>query len=304
MINLNRFDLVSLRVYAAVVETGSLTSGAARFGISLAAASKRVGELERDVGATLLTRGKKGASPTDAGQTLYRHVLRLTADLEGMALAMGDYGQGVESHVSLWVNTSAVNGMLPGALRTYLAENPATKIDLEEALSDSVVRAVSTGAADLGIFSDNIPAAGLETAVCDVDDLVLLMPPQHPLAKRKRVHLREALGHDFIGLERSASLMRLLGSAAETLGATLRVRVQVRSFDAMCRMVSVGIGIGVLPRAAAMPHVASMHLAHVKLDESWAERRLLLGCRSFAALSKPARALARVILGRELPAAA
>lgn len=301
MINLNRFDLVSLRLYAAVMETGSLTAGAARFGVSLAAASKRVADLEGDVGTVLLTRGKKGVTPTEAGQTLYRHVLRLSSDLESMALAMDDYGEGVQSHVTLWVNTSAVNGMLPEVLSTYLAENPQTKLELEEALSDAVVRAVATGSADLGIFSDNIPAAGLQTRVCDVDELVLLLPRGHPLSKRKRIRFREALGHDFIGLERSASLLRLLGSAAETLGTTLRMRVQVRSFDAMCRMVALGIGIGVLPRAAAMPHVASMNLAHVRLDESWAERRLLLGCRSFEGLSKPARALAQVILRRELP---
>ena len=301
MINLNRFDLVSLRVYVAVIETGSLTAGAARFAISLAAASKRVANLERGMGSLLLNRGKNGVAPTAAGQTLYRHILRLTADLEGMAIAMGDYGRGVQSHVRLWANTSAVNGILPEALRRYLANNSATKIDLEEALSDAVVRAVATGSADLGIFSDNIPAAGLETEVCDVDLLVLLLPRGHALARRKRIRFREALGHDFIGLERSASLQRLLGSAAETLGGTLKVRVQVRSFDAMCRMVALGIGIGVLPRAAAMPHITSMRLAHVRLDESWAERRLLLGCRSFAALSKPARALAEVILRRELP---
>ena len=216
-------------------------------------------------------------------------------------MAMGDYGRGVQSHVRLWANTSAVNGILPEALRRYLANNSATKIDLEEALSDAVVRAVATGSADLGIFSDNIPAAGLETEVCDVDLLVLLLPRGHALARRKRIRFREALGHDFIGLERSASLQRLLGSAAETLGGTLKVRVQVRSFDAMCRMVALGIGIGVLPRAAAMPHITSMRLAHVRLDESWAERRLLLGCRSFTALSKPARVLAEIILRRELP---
>ncbi len=62
MINLNRFDLVSLRLYAAVVETGSLTAGAARFGISLAAASKRMVELERDVGTALL---KKNKNPSE-----------------------------------------------------------------------------------------------------------------------------------------------------------------------------------------------------------------------------------------------
>ena len=301
MINLNRFDLVSLRVYAAVIETGSLTAGAARFAISLAAASKRVANLERGMGSVLLNRGKNGVAPTAAGQTLYRHTLRLTADLEGMAMAMGDYGRGVQSHVRLWATTSAVNGILPEALRRYLANNSATKIDLEEALSDAVVRAVATGSADLGIFSDNISAAGLETEVCDVDLLVLLLPRGHALARRKRIRFREALGHDFIGLERSASLQRLLGSAAETLGGTLKVRVQVRSFDAMCRMVALGIGIGVLPRAAAMPHITSMRLAHVRLDESWAERRLLLGCRSFTALSKPARVLAEIILRRELP---
>ena len=301
MINLNRFDLVSLRVYVAVIETGSLTAGAARFAISLAAASKRVANLERGMGSVLLNRGKNGVAPTAAGQTLYRHILRLTADLEGMAMAMGDYGRGVQSHVRLWANTSAVNGILPEALRRYLANNSATKIDLEEALSDAVVRAVATGSADLGIFSDNIPAAGLESEVCDVDLLVLLLPRGHALARRKRIRFREALGHDFIGLERSASLQRLLGSAAETLGGTLKVRVQVRSFDAMCRMVALGIGIGVLPRAAAMPHITSMRLAHVRLDESWAERRLLLGCRSFTALSKPARVLAEIILRRELP---
>jgi DNA-binding transcriptional LysR family regulator len=300
MVNLGRFDLVSLRVFSAVVETGSLTAGAMRFGISLAAASKRMVELERDLGAPLLTRAKKGATPTPAGQTLYRHVQRLIGDLESMALAMNDYGHGVESHVRLWVNTSAVNGFLPGALKAYIAAHPATKIDLEEALSDAVVRAVASGAADLGIFSDNIPAAGLETVACDTDQLVLLLPRKHVLATRKRVRFSEAMDYDFIGLERSASLLRLLGSAADTLGRPLKVRVQVRSFDAMCHMIAMGIGIGVLPRAAAMPHVASMNLAHVQLNESWATRHLLLGWRSSGTLSKPARALAEVILGRAL----
>ena len=302
MINLNRFDLVSLRLYAAVVETGSLTAGAARFGISLAAASRRVLELEEGVGTRLLDRSKKGVAPTDAGHTLYRHSLRLAADLEGLALAMDDYGRGVASQVRLWVNTSAVNGLVPEALRSYLAEHPDTKIDLEEALSDAVVRAVLTGSADLGIFSDNIPAAGLETTVCNVDELVLLLPRHHALARRKRVRFAEVIGHDFIGLERSASLVRLVGSAAENLGASLKVRVQVRSFDAMCRMIAAGIGIGVLPRTAALPHVHSMQLAEVRLDETWATRRLLLGCRRVASLSRPARALAEVLLGGPWPA--
>ena len=304
MINPRRFDPVSLRVYAAVFESGSLTAGAAAFGISLAAASKRISELEHDAGTRLFVRGKRGVRPTAAGETLYRHALRLLGDLEGLAVAMGDYRDGVEAHVRLWANTSAVNGFLPAALKTWLTGHPNTKLDLEEALSDAVIRAVSGGAADLGIFSDNMPAAGLATAVCNIDELVLLLPRGHPLAAKKRVRFAAAVEYDFIGLERGASLLRLIGTAANTLGRPLKVRVQVRSFDAMCRMIALGIGIGVLPLSAAAPHLASMPLARVGLDESWARRRLLLGCRSFDALSRPAHGLAEAILGHALPAAA
>lgn len=296
MINLSRFDLVSLRIFVEVVEAGSLTGGAGRFGISLAAASKRVVELERETGTPLLDRSKKGVVPTPAGQTLYRHALRLVADLENLAVAMGDYGRGVRAHVRLWANTSAVNGFLVESLADYLTAHPTTKVDLEEALSDAVVRAVASGAADLGIFADNIPAAGLVTAPCDTDELVLLLPRGHALAGRRRVRFAEAVDYDFIGLERSSSLLRLLGAEAAALGRSLKVRVQVRSFDAMCRMIARGIGIGVLPDTAARPHVASMRLARARLQEPWATRRMLLGHRGLETLAAPARELAEAIL--------
>jgi DNA-binding transcriptional LysR family regulator len=302
MINLSRFDLVSLRIFVAVVEAGSLTGGARRFGISLAAASRRVVELEGETGTALLDRSKKGVVPTPAGQTLYRHSLRVVGDLENLAVAMGDYGRGVRAHVRLWANTSAVNGFLVEPLARYLAEHPTTKVDLEEALSDAVVRAVAGGAADLGIFADNIPAAGLVTATCDTDELVLLLPSGHPLAGRRRVRFAEALDHDFIGLERTSSLLRLLGASAAALGRPLRVRMQVRSFDAMCRMIASGIGIGVLPEAAARPHVRSMRLTQVRLNEPWATRRMLLGHRGIETLSAPARELADAILAHGRPA--
>src|SRR5688500_13880503 len=75
VINLNRFDLVSLRLFVAVVDAGSLTAGAERFGISLAAASKRIAELEQHCGVTLLQRSQRGVTATAGGQTLHRHAI-------------------------------------------------------------------------------------------------------------------------------------------------------------------------------------------------------------------------------------
>jgi DNA-binding transcriptional LysR family regulator len=296
MINPGRFDLVSLRVFVAVVEAGSLTAGAERFGISLAAASKRMVELERGTRVQLLERSKKGITTTAAGQTFFQHALKLVADLEQLAMAMGDYGEGVLAHVRLWANTSAVNGCLPPVLAAFLAKHPTVKIDLQEALSDAIVRAVSSGAADLGVFDGTAPAPGLQTVVCDSDELVLLVPPRHALARRRSVHFSVALGYDFIGLERNSALVRLTSAAADAEGRSLKMRVQVRSFDAMCRLIAADVGIGVLPRAAAIPHVSSMRLAVVALRDSWAaERSLLLGYRSLEALSPAARALALLI---------
>lgn len=279
MINLSRFDLVSLRLLVAVVEAGSLTGGAERLAMSVQAASKRIAELEAALGTTLLERRPGGVNPTAAGHTLYAHAVRLVADLEQMANAMGDFGRGVQGHVRLWANTSAVNGLLPAVLGRVMAANPGMRIDLQESLSDAAVAAVTSGAADLAIFGENTPAWGLVTAVCHEDDLVLLVPRDHPLAGAVSATFRQALEFDFIGQERESSLVRLMSAAAERAGMPLRLRVQVKSFDAMCRMIAHGLGVGVLPAAAAEPHVASMGVARIPLAEPWARRRLVVGRR-------------------------
>ena len=302
MINLNRFDLISLRLFIAVVDAGSLTAGAVRYGISLAAASKRITELELHCESSLLERSARGVTPTAAGQTLYRHAIGLIAQLEQMALAIGDFKRGSSGHLRLWANTSAFNGFLPELLARYSAAHPGVTIDLEDALSEDAARAVATGAAELGVIGENTPTEGLETMLCDVDELVLVVPKDHPLANSltgsPRVAFNRALDHDFVGLARATSLMRQINHAAETERKALRIRVQVRSFDAVCRMVAVGLGVAILPRAGAAPHVASLGIAIVQIDGFNTTRRLMLAMRSRALLSPAAEALVAMVAER------
>ncbi len=296
-INLNRFDLVSLRVFAAAVEAGSLTAGAARFGISLAAASKRVAELEAHVGQPLLTRSKRGVAPTPAGLTLHRHAIEVLSRLEQLSVAMADFHRGSGGHLRLWANTSAFTGFLPALLARYCAACPEVTLDLEDVRSEDAVRAVARGSAELGIVDATTPAEGLEAIVCDTDELVLLMPADHPLARRDPVPVREVLRHDVVGLDRATSLMRRLSHAAEAAARPLRIRVQVRGFDAMCRMIAEGVGLGILPRRSVLPHVKSMGLAIARLSGMDTERRLSLVMRRRAALSPPAAAFVAMALG-------
>lgn len=294
-INLNRFDLASLRLFVAVLDAGSLTAGAERFGISLAAASKRIAELEAHVGTPLLERSKRGVAPTAAGLTLQRHAVELVAGLEQLAMAMGDFQAGTRGHLRLWANPSAFNGFLPPLLAAYCAAYPGIKIDLEDSLSEDAVRAVQNGTAELAVIGENTPCHGLESIVCHVDELVLLLPPQHGLAGRERVGFREALAHDFVSLSRATSITRQISAAAEAEGLPLKIRVQVRSFDALCRMVAVGLGVGILPRSGASPHAEALGLHLARLDDMRTERRLLLVMRRRDALTPAARALVDLV---------
>jgi DNA-binding transcriptional LysR family regulator len=92
--------------------------------------------------------------------------------------------------------------------------------------------------------------------------------------------------------------MRLLRTEADLLGRDLRLRVQVRSFDAMSRMVRAGIGLGILPHAGVIDHATSMGLRLVELDEPWAHRHLLVGWRDRDALDRPAVQLLDALAAR------
>jgi DNA-binding transcriptional LysR family regulator len=295
VINLNRFDLASLRLYVAVVDAGSLTAGADRFGISLAAASKRIAELEHHCGVALLQRSQRGVTATPGGQTLHRHAIELVARLEQLALAIADLHTGTMGHLRLWANPSAFGGFLPELLAAYALRHPEVKIDLEDALSEDAVRAVTAGVAELAVIGENTPSEGLETFVCDVDELVLIVPAGHALAGAISVAYSRALDHDFVTLARSASLTRKISAAAEASGRVLRIRVQVRSFDAMCRMVAAGLGLAILPRAGAALYADALALQIVALEGFDIRRRLLLAMRRRADLSPAALALVEII---------
>ncbi len=297
-INLHRFDLVTLRLFVAAADSGSLTAGAERVDLSLAAASKRIAELEAHIGAPLLERSPRGVAPTEAGRALRPHAVDLVARLEQLALAMSDVKSGTGGRLRLWANTSAFGGFLPALLARYAQQHPQVVLDLEDRISEDAVRGVARGAAELAIVGDNIGCEGLHTLVAHVDELVLLLPPGHvlqPAAPGGRVALAEVLEHDLVAFARPTSLTRQLAAAAEALRKPLRIRAQIRSFDAMARMVAAGLGLAVLPRQGASPYAQAMGLVIAPLEGLGTERRLLLVMRERAALSAPAEALVRLV---------
>lgn len=291
-----RFDLTDLRLFANIVEAGSITGGAAQTHMTLASASQRVLGMEETLGTRLLLRSKQGVQPTEAGRTLVHHARIVLQQMERMRGELGEYGAGLQGHARLLCNTSAMTEHLPEALGAFLAQHPRISVDLEEQGSMDIVDAVRAGRCDIGIVSDAVDVEGLQQFVFRRDDLVLIVPRGHALARRRRVALAEVVDCPFIGLAEGSPLQEHVALHARRLGKRLAYRVRVRSFEAVCRMVAQGIGVGIVPRAAAARSPSSMHIRIIPIAEDWAARHLLACVRQEDALPLYARRMLQHLL--------
>lgn len=289
--NLARIDLVTLKLFDAVARLGSISAGARHAHLAIGAASKRISDLESALGTPLLYRNANGVAPTDAGLACLAHGQRVLKEVEQMAAVMTDYAEGVRGQVRVRANTSAITQFLPEDLAGFMTLHPAVRIELEEQNSNEVVDAVRENRADIGVFDDRTPATGLTLYPYRQDELVLIVPLQHPLARHERLSFVESLEYDYVGLPPTTSIATRLHDESARMGREIRMRIQVRSFDAICRMVVATQGVGILPRLAAEPHARSMQIKLIALTDSWARRTLALGVRDAQDLSVPARRL-------------
>ena len=288
-----RFDLTDLNLFVHVVEAGSITHGAERMHLAIAAASTRIRNMEATLGTPLLHRERQGIHPTEAGRTLLHHAQLLLRQAERMRGDLAEYANGLRGQVRLMSNTNALTEFLPGALSAFLAAHPQVNIDLEERLSDEIVTAVADGTADVGIVASTVEVAGLEVLPFRVDRFVLVVAKSHSLSAAEQIAFADTLDFDFVGLDRVSALQRFLSEKAERIGRRLRLRVQLRSFDAVCRLVECDVGIGVVPATTADRHSRTMSIHRIELTDEWAVRKLTICVRRQADLPLYARELVR-----------
>jgi DNA-binding transcriptional LysR family regulator len=290
------FDFVDLRLFVNVAELSNLTQGARESALSLAAASTRIKHLESALGAPLLYRTQRGVSVTPAGDALLRHARLVLSQVQHLRADLREYSKGVKGHVRVAANTTAVSEFLPGVLAAFLAVRPPVNIDLREMGSPDIVKAVLEGRTDIGIVAGHVGTAGLQTLPFFEDRLLLAVPQHHALthhalARRGRLVFEAAVAHDFIGLGPDSAMQAFIGGIAAAKGWVLNVRIHVGNYDAMCRMIDAGVGIGLLAESAARRHAQTTRIALIPLDDGWAVQPLKICVRDLARLPGLARDL-------------
>jgi DNA-binding transcriptional LysR family regulator len=286
-----RFDLVDLGLFRHVVDAGSITHGAERAHLALAAASTRIRNMEQALGAPLLLRGRAGVTPTPAGRTLLQHARTMLSQAERLREDLGAYAGGLAGQVRVLSNTNALTEFLPETLSLFLTNHPHVSVDLEERLSDEIVGLIAEGVADIGIVAGTVDVGGLQTYPYRTDRFVLVVARDHSLARRARIDFAEVLDHDFVGLDRASALQRFLAEKAARAGRAIRLRVQLRSFDGVCRLVERNVGVGIVPETTARWAAQTMSIKAVQLTDHWALRDLSICVRDYKALPPYARQL-------------
>ncbi|WP_158817086.1 LysR family transcriptional regulator [Methylocapsa sp. S129] len=286
-----RFDLIDLRLFSLVVEAGSITRGAAQANMALPSASARLRGMEETIGLQLLERGRRGVEATPAGDALAHHARIVLRQIEQLRGELGEYTKGLKGHIRLQTNTAAMTEFLPERLASYLARHPNIDVDLKERLSVEIVKAVSSGAADVGIISDAVDHGALQVLPFATDHLVVVASRDSPLATRRRIAFEDIVEHEFVGLSAGSPLQDYLGEQAIRAGHPLSFRVRMRTFDGVCRMAAQNVGIGVVPETAARRCRRSMAIRSIRLTNPWATRRLALCVRQLDALPPHARKL-------------
>jgi len=274
--NLARFDLVSVRLAVSCAQAGSLTAAARDSHLALAAASRRIRELENALGEVLFERNPRGLLPTAAGRVFVKHGLTLLQTMEQLGGELADLRRGTARHIRLCASSAAISQFLAPLLARYAQQHPQVHVDLEEQVSEVVVANLREGLADLALFVEGPDTSGLDIRLFREDELVLILPSGHALAASKApMAFVDALDEEWISLTAGAAMLQKQQQAALSANRPFKLRMQVRSFDAVCHLVASGLGVAILPKGATLPIIKSMKLGWRPLTDAWARRRLL-----------------------------
>ncbi len=272
-------DLDSLALFVRAAEMRNLTRAAEASLITVPAASRRLSLLEHQFKAQLFERHSRGLQLTPAGEHLLQLARGVIADVHHMRAEMANYGSGRQAVLRVHGNTSAMTQFLPGDVAAFQSEHPAVRIVLEECWSEEAAKRVRSAEADLGIVVEGCDVSGLWCRPYRSDRLSAVIRADDPLPGPE-VAFADLLERDLVGLEGGSTLTRLITAQAAVQMKPMALRVQVRSFEAVCRAVQAALGVGILPLAAARGFAQDLELKVLPLSDEWALRRMQLCTRS------------------------
>ena len=283
-------DLILIRSFLAVAETGAITEAAERIGVTQPALSRRIQQLEDQLGVQLLERGRKGAQLTEIGRLVQIEAQGIVARYEQMREIVSSHQRLEGGTVRIGGGATAVSFILPEAIAAFQAKHPRVRFQLREAGSSEIADDVVAGRLELGVVTLPVRDRELEVTALATDRIVLVARRDHPLAHAQRVRIQQLADQAFVAFEAGSALRQIIDGKLREAGVEVKVVMELRSIAAILRMVST---TGNLAFVSQLGMEQQSDVLALRVQGLRIERRLAVIARRGVSLSPAAHAFAQ-----------
>ncbi len=286
----------TLKVFCDLVDLESFSLAAERNFITQSAVSQQIRTLEDKFKRRLLerVRGRRDVKLTPAGDVFYKESKKVLAAYDEMQESL----RGIVGKIGGTVKVATVYSVglheLPVKVREFMTKFPAAKIDLEYSRTTRVVRDVLSGTVELGVLAFPEPRRGLTIVPMPDNRLVLIAPPDHKFATRKKVKVTDLNGEDFVLFERDVPTRKAMDKIFKENAVEVKKVAEFDNIETIKRAVEVGFGLAIVPETAVTEAKRAGTLAVVELAEKYwvrsvgvihlSDRNLSLAAKKFVQL--------------------
>jgi DNA-binding transcriptional LysR family regulator len=291
----------TLKVFCDIVESGSVSYAASQNFVTQSAVSQQVRSLEDKYECRLLERARAGVKPTAAGQILYnssKEIVRRFVELENRLREIGSVVAG-----AIRVGTVYSVGLheLPPYLSEFLRAHSQVNVHLEYLRSNKIYEDLIEGKIDLGVVAYPAKRSQIVTIAFRHDELVLVVPPDDPLAKLGKVSVTQLIGQRFVGYERDIATRKASDRILRQYGVKPHYTMEFDNIETIKRAVEIGQGIAIVPRSAVELETARSSLKLLEFNEGPFMRPLAIIYKRGRELSPAVNKFIEVLTTSKIP---
>ncbi len=269
-------NLQYLRAFVAVALEGNITRAAKGLRTSQPAVSKQLVELEAQLGTSLFDRLARGVRLTEAGELLLRHAQRILAAERAAETELGELSGLLRGRLSIGASTTIGSYLAPSALGAFNRAHPNIRLELEIANTALIQTMVLDDRIDLGLIEGFVSSDQLDVEIVHYDQMVAIVAPNHPLAKKGKVSARDFVKLPLISRERGSGTREVIEAACAKQDLQFEPVMTLGSTEAVKNAVAVGLGAAVVSGLALDLELAAGRLKRVDLYDLDIRRALYL----------------------------
>jgi DNA-binding transcriptional LysR family regulator len=257
-----------LKIFHTVARLLNFTKAAEELHMTQPAVTFQIRQLEEQFNTRLFDRTHNKVTLTDVGDQVFHYADRILKMYDDMTRSITDMTGDVSGGVSLGASTTIAEYMLPLLIGEFKVKHPDVRISLKESNTEGIVSMVENNVIDLGIVEGYVSNKNLVVEECKKDQLVVVVPNDHPLASESEIHVKELVAHPFISREHGSGTQEVIAKYIEEYGDhdLLDVRFELSSPEAIKGAVEAGMGISIVSSATILKELKLKTLTAINLS--------------------------------------